>query len=276
MAARSYLYVPGDRPDRLAKATLRAGDAIIADLEDAVAPSRKDEAVTHVTAWLTGLPAGGPEVWVRVNSGERGPEDLAAVGSLPGVTGVILAKAELAGLAAADRLLPAGVAIGALIETAAGLLQLTELARHPRVRQLGIGEADLGAELGIAPDAHQVVWPLRLQLVVASAAAGIAAPTGPVHLDVRDLDGLRASTIELKRAGFGARSAIHPDQVAVIEEVFTPTAEEVERARVAVSSWDEAVGNGIGVALDSRGRMLDEAVVRLSRRVVSTADRLGL
>ena len=272
-APRSYLYVPGDRPDRLDKALARAGDAVIADLEDAVALDRKDLALEAVVTWLAALPAERPEVWVRIGPGPRAADELAAVAASGRLTGVILAKADLATVSAAATALPPGMAIGALVETAGALLELPGLARHPRVRQLGLGEADLAAELGIAPDEPAVLGPVRAQVVIASAAAGISAPTGPVFLDVRDLDGLRASTAALKRAGFGARSAIHPDQVAVIEEVLTPTAEEVARARSVVSAWDAA---GAGVAVDERGRMVDEAVVRLARRTVETADRLGL
>jgi citrate lyase subunit beta/citryl-CoA lyase len=276
VAARSYLYVPGDRPDRLEKAIFKAGDALIADLEDAVAPSRKEIALEAVTAWLAALPGVRPEIWVRIGAGPRAAEELAAVGSSPALTGVVLAKADLVSIAAADAVLPAGVAVAALVETAPALLELAQIAAHPRVRQLGVGEADLAAELGIARDELSVLGPVRAQLVIASAAAGLTAPTAPVYLDIRDPDGLRASTEALKRAGFGARSAIHPDQVAVIEEAFTPTAPEVERARTAVQAWDEAVAAGTGVALDAQGRMVDEAVVRLARRVVETADRLGL
>ena len=273
MAARSYLYVPGDRPDRLDKAIARAGDALIADLEDAVPAARKDLALTTVVDWLQALPVEGPEVWVRIGAGARAADELAAVGASSRVTGVIVAKAELAGLHEADAVLPAGVHVGALLETARGLLQLPEIAAHPRVRQVGLGEADLAAELGIAPGELSVLGPVRAQAVIASAAAGISGPTGPVFLDVTDLDGLRASTLALKSSGFAARSAIHPNQVAVIEDVFTPTAEEVATARATVQAWDAA---DVGVALDERGRMIDEAVVRLARRVVQTADRLGL
>lgn len=273
MSARSYLYVPGDRPDRLEKALAKAGDAVIADLEDAVASSRKDVALSTVTAWLAGLPTEGPEIWVRIGPGPRAQDELAAVSACTRLTGIILAKADLATLAAADLVLAGGLPIGALLETAGALLEVPEIARHPRVRQLGLGEADLAAELGIAPGEAAVLGPVRAQVVIASAAAGITAPTGPVFLDVRDLEGLRDSTQALKRAGFGARSAIHPDQVAVIEDVFTPTADEVATARATVNNWDAA---GVGVALDERGRMIDEAVVRLARRVVQTADRLEL
>ena len=275
MSARSYLYVPGDRPDRLAKAADKAGDAVIADLEDAVAPARKELALETVLAWLAELDP-GTEAWVRVGAGPRAADELAALSTAPRLDGVVLAKASVAGADEADRLLPTGVPVAGLVETAATLLELPALARHPRVAHLGIGEADLAAELGIAPGEPAVLGPLRVQLVVASAAAGLAAPTGPVHLDLRDLDGLRESTAALKRAGFGARSAVHPDQVAVIEEVLTPTADEVAAARETVAAWDAAVADGTGVAVDSRGRMVDEAVVRPARRVVATADRLGL
>ena len=270
MAARSYLYVPGDRPDRLAKAVDRAGDAVLADLEDAVPLAHKETALQHVLDWLPSVPA-GTEAWVRVGVGPRAVEELTALAAVPRLDGVVLAKASLAVVAQARSLLPDGVAVSGLVETAAAVLELPALARE--VDRLGLGEADLAAELGIAPDEAAVLGPVRAQVVVASAAAGLAAPTGPVHLDVRDLDGLRTSTQALLRAGFGARSAIHPDQVPVIEDVLTPSAEEVRRARDAVAAWDAAGG---GVAVDDRGRMVDEAVIRLARRVVATADRLNL
>lgn len=273
MAARSYLYVPGDRPDRLEKAAQRAGDAVIADLEDAVNVDRKDAALASVLAWAPSVAVDGPELWVRINPGPRGHDELAALAGLERLTGVVLAKADSAGVARAAEALPARVALTALVETAAALLELPALAAHPRVRQLGLGEADLAAELGIARDELSVLGPLRAQAVIASAAAGKNGPTGPVHLDIRDLDGLRASTEALRRAGFAARSAIHPDQVAVIEQVFTPSPTEIAEARTVVLAWDES---GEGVAVDAKGRMVDEAVVRLSRRTIATADRLGL
>lgn len=275
MSARSYLYVPGDRPDRLEKALAKAGDAVIADLEDAVAPTRKDLALATVLDWLADL-GPGTQAWVRVGAGPRAVDELSALGECPRLDGVVLAKASLAGADQADRTLPAGMPVAALVETAEALLDLPALARHPRVAHLGSGEADLAAELGIAQGETAVLGPVRAQLVIASAAAGCAAPTGPVHLDLRDLDGLRTSTTALRRAGFGARSAIHPDQVAVIEEVFTPSPAEVTTARETVQAWDASVADGTGVAVDARGRMVDEAVVRLARRVVATADRLGI
>jgi citrate lyase subunit beta/citryl-CoA lyase len=269
--ARSFLYVPGDRPDRLGKALERAGDAVIADLEDAVPPGNKDAALAGVVEWLGSLPAQRPEVWVRVNPGVRMADELAALAPFP-LAGVLVAKAELATTQAAAAAVP--FAIAPLVETARGILELAQIAAVPGVRHVGLGEADLVAELGLHPSPDErELWPLRMQAVVASAAAGIAPPTGPVYTAIQDLDGLRESTLALKRAGFGARSAIHPDQVAVIEEALTPTSDEVAAAREQVAAWDAA---GEGVAIDHRGKMIDEAVVRSARRVVATADRLGL
>lgn len=271
MPARSFLYVPGDRYDRLDKALDRAGDAVIADLEDAVAPDRKDAALAGVLEWLSGLDAPRPEIWVRVNSGPRLADELAALAGHR-LAGVLVAKAELASTQAAAAAVP--FAVAPLVETARGILELAQIAAVPGVSHVGLGEADLAGELGLLPSSDErELWPLRMQAVVASAAAGIAPPTGPVHTAIKDLDGLRESSIALRRAGFGARSAIHPDQVAVIEEAFTPSADEVATARELVAAWDAA---GVGVAVDSRGKMIDEAVVRSARRVLATADRLGL
>lgn len=267
MPARSFLYVPGDRPDRLGKATDRAGDAIIADLEDAVAPGAKDTALREVLAWLDGG-TGRAQVWVRVNAGPRGLDEIAALRECPGLHGVVLPKADLAGITAATA--AAGSRpVAALIESARGLLDAAALAAVPGVSHLGIGEADLAAELALrpSPDGRELL-PLRLQVVVASAAAELPPPTGPVSVDVRDLAGLRSSTVALRAAGFGSRSAIHPDQVPVIEEVFTPTEAEVARAEEVVASYDAAIADGSGVIVDAQGRMVDEAVVRAARRTV--------
>jgi citrate lyase subunit beta/citryl-CoA lyase len=275
MSARSYLYVPGDRPDRLEKAADRAGDAILADLEDAVAPNAKARALEHVLQWLPAAPD-GRELWVRVNAGPRGVEEIAALADVPSLHGVVLPKAELTSVREALSAMNGRRPVAALVESARGLLDAAAIAGEPGVSHLGVGEADLAAELSLqpSPDEREVL-PLRLQIVVASAAGSLAPPTGPVWRDVRDLDGLRASTESLRRCGFGARSAIHPDQVGVIEEVFTPTADEVATAQRVMDRFDEAVASGTGVVLDERGQLLDEAVVRSARRTLELAARLN-
>ncbi|MEU6611429.1 CoA ester lyase [Streptomyces shenzhenensis] len=270
---RSALYVPGDRPEMLAKALGRGADTVIVDLEDAVAPDAKEGARAISAAWLAGLaPAAsrpGPRVWVRINPGGQGLADAGAV-ALPAVTGVIIAKAERVGelTAVAGELVEAPwIELCPLLESAAALLAAPLLARGPRVTRMQLGEADLCADTGIepGPDERELLW-ARSRLVMSCAAAGLAPPLGPVSTDFRDLDGLRRSTAALKRLGFGGRACVHPAQVPVVNEVFTPGAAELERARALVERFERA---GSGVALDDSGRMIDEAVVRGARRVLA-------
>lgn len=241
------------------KAVDRGADALIADLEDAVAPASKDKAREMVAEWLAGFPVdhGRPEIWVRVNS----LDDIQAI-LAPGLTGVYVPKVA----SAAD--LPAvSVKVAALIESAAGVLAAAEIAGALGVSHLAIGEADLTAELGIEPS--DALNPIRMQIVLASAAAGIEPPVGPVSTDFKDLDALRQSTESLRRMGFRARAAIHPDQIPIINDVFTPTEEEVESARKVLALYDEAVSTGTGAIADENGRMIDEAVARAARHTLS-------
>jgi citrate lyase subunit beta / citryl-CoA lyase len=259
VTATSYLYVPGDRPDRFDKAIASGADAVILDLEDAVGLSAKTEARAAVTAHLSS-PAGGVEQWVRINTGELGVEDLDAVAAQSGLAGIVVPKAGRAVLEA-----HAGVTLIALVETAAAIMDVSSLATADVVA-LAIGEVDLAADLGVEPsDDGRELWPFRMQLVAASAAAGMRGPLGPVFTAIGDVDGLRRDTAGLKRAGFGARQAIHPSQVAVINQVFTPTAEEVEHAEALLQLLEHAGG---GVCVDESGHMVDEAVVRSARRVL--------
>ncbi|MFC4852187.1 HpcH/HpaI aldolase/citrate lyase family protein [Actinophytocola glycyrrhizae] len=264
MTPRSYLYVPADQPRLLVGAAGRGADALIVDLEDAVARSRKAVARAAVAEYLdTGT------AWVRINAGTPA-EDLAALAGRPGLAGVVVPKAEPALLSEVDDLLGVlDVPVLALVETARGLRDLHAVAETPRVVRLGLGEADLAGELNLRPGPdREELWPIRSAVVVASAAAGLMPPVGPVHTEVRDLSDLARTTERLLRQGFRARTAITPAQLGVINEVFTPSREEVERARatVALLSADS------GVAVDADGRMVDEAVVRSARAVLARSD----
>ncbi len=283
---RSFLYVPADRPDRLVGALDRGADAVIADLEDGVAPTAKDEARRNATAWLAEAPAPGdgptgPQRWVRINSDDRTIGDLDAV-VRPQLVGIVLPKATLSRLSDLEDTLTylenecgietLSVRVNALIESAQGILDAVALAAHPRVDRLAIGEADLTAELGISPTAGvHGLWPLRMQLVVASAAAAIAAPVGPVQTDIHDLEHLRRTSHELSAAGFGARSAIHPTQIPVLNEVFAPSPDDVEWAEKLIAEFAARTDDGMGVFTDAAGSMVDEAVVRRARRIVADA-----
>lgn len=272
--ARSALYVPGDAEDKLGRILERGADEIIIDLEDAVAPRDKDRARDIARVWLHDLPVlDNVGVWVRVNSGALREADVRAVAGAPALTGFMLAKTETVDeLLDLDRLLASlGSTAGVvpLLESARAVLRAGELARAPRVQRLQTGEADLRADVGITPgpDERELLYS-RSHVVFASAAAGIKPPIAPVSTNFRDLDAFRASTVELARLGFVGRACIHPAQVAVANEVFTPTPDEVESAQRLIGRWEFA---GAGVAVDDDGQFVDEAVIRQARLIIARA-----
>ncbi len=270
---RSFLYVPGNAPAVMAKAAGRGADALILDLEDAVPLAAKDSARAAVADYLRS----GGRAWVRINPGPLGHRDVAAVTGL-GLLGICLAKAEAEALSTLDIVLAqaeaaSGAAVGStpvapLLETASALFDVLAIARSPRVTRLQLGEADLAADLGVVPgpEGQELLW-ARSRVVAASAAARISPPVAPVSTDLRDLDRLRDSTIALRRLGFHGRACIHPAQVAVVNEVFTPAAHELEAARDVLARFAAATAAGSAVCLDAQGRLIDEAVVRSARRL---------
>jgi citrate lyase subunit beta/citryl-CoA lyase len=276
MVARTYLFVPGDRPEMLAKSERRGADAVIIDLEDAVAPSVKEAAREAMASWLT-TPRQGGERWVRVNPGEALVDDVAAIAAH--IDGIMLPKVRSAGdvITAVGVLDRAGLGearVIVLIETARAVLAVAEIATAPRVHQMMTGEMDLGSELRIDPSSP--AWlPIRLQLVVASAAAGIEAPLGPVDPDFSDPERLRAETRALYDIGFRSRPAIHPAQVPVFNEALTPSPDEVAEAERLVGAFDAAVADGRGAFADVDGRMIDEAMVKVARATLESARRAG-
>ena len=279
---RSYLYVPADRPEMLARAAGRGADALIIDLEDAVAAGQKESARRALAQWLTGQPDLRCELWIRINPGAARRDITDAV--VRHVTGVVIPKAEPQTVAEVHAVLSAcedaaGVTVGRtqtlpLIESARGLQSAAETAATPRVARLGFGEADLAADLGMAPGPRgDEFTSLRVQIVVASAAASIGAPVGPAATDYRDLAALRDSTQALLRQGFRARTAIHPAHISTINSAFTPSPAEVARARRLLAAFDEATRRGDGVIADERGRMVDVAVIRSARETLARAAR---
>ena len=285
MTARSYLFVPGHRADMLANAGGRGADAVIADLEDAVAPAERPAARETVAAWLAGLDAPTFETWVRINS-SMVATDLAAVGPAM-LNGLLVPKvrsgADLAAVMGyldqmeADAGVPAGrIRLIPIVETAAAMRALDEIATAPRVQQLMIGELDMAADLGVDPANIEAFIPLRMAVVVASAAAGIDPPLGPISPDFRDLEVFAADTRRLCRQGFGSRPAIHPAQVSVINAAFTPDPAAVERARRLVTMYEAATAAGEGAVTDEDGHMVDEAVVQVARRLLARARHPGV
>lgn len=282
-ALRSHLYVPGNRPGLFEKAAAGPADALILDLEDAVPVGEKDRARQDVADFVRSrdVVSSGAALWVRVNPGPLGRVDLEAV-CVPGLSGVVLAKATAEDILAAGAVLdaqeatrgmrPGAVALCPLLETPAAIVDVEHIAGLPRVERLQVGEADLSAELGIeqGPDGLELLW-VRSRVVVASAAAGIAAPVAPVTTDFTDLATLRRSTEALRRMGYRGRACIHPAQLDVVNAVFTPSEEEVRRARDLVAQFEASQQAGSAVFVDADGRMVDLAVVRSAQQVLESA-----
>ncbi|SEH01869.1 citrate lyase subunit beta / citryl-CoA lyase [Nonomuraea solani] len=263
----TWLYVPGDRPERFAKAVASGADVVIIDLEDAVAPPKKDEAREHAVAYLRGRR--DTEVHVRVNdpATERGRDDLAAVGRL--ADGVRLPKVE--SVAVLEGL--AGTPAYALLESAAGIVAAREIAAHPAVAGVALGEQDLAAELAITDE--QAMNHLRLQVVLAAAAAGLPPVPMSVYPNVKDEEGLLASSLAGRALGLFGRTAIHPRQIPVIRRAFRPGADEAARAAEIVAAAEEAERAGVGAVALPDGRFVDAPIVARARRTVDLARRLA-
>ncbi|MET9380657.1 CoA ester lyase [Streptomyces sp. NPDC002928] len=267
----TWLYVPGDRPQVVAKALVCGADVVVVDLEDAVAPDRKEYA-RAATADLLREPQPVP-VHVRVNAldGPLAPADLRAVAGLPGLSGLRLPKVtspeQITGIAERTALADGGATpLHALLETGLGIEHAYAIARaHSALRGISLGEADLRADLGVRGDAG-LDWS-RARVIVAARAAGLPPPAQSVHPDIRDLDGLAATCAHGRALGFVGRAAIHPRQLPVIERAYLPTHEELEQAEAVV----KAAATEQGAQALPDGTFIDTAVVAAAQRTLSLA-----
>ncbi|MBK1659034.1 HpcH/HpaI aldolase/citrate lyase family protein [Paracraurococcus ruber] len=285
---RSLLYVPATRDDFVAKAHRRGADAIILDLEDAVAPAEKPAARAALARAVPAVRQPGPdgrgaEVCVRINRPLRmAAEDIAAaVGA--GADVLVLTKllgpdhvrllAELTAESEAAQGVPVGSTrfIG-LVETAAALPQMEAIARaDDRMVALGAGGEDLATDLGMEPVPDALYIP-KMLAVVAARAAGIL-PLGFVGTvaGLSDMEGYRAMLRRSRALGFACASCVHPSQVPVINEEYGARPEEVERARRMVAAFEASLARGVG-AVTFEGQMIDAPIVERARRLLR---RLG-
>jgi citrate lyase subunit beta/citryl-CoA lyase len=264
---RTALFVPADVVDRHDRALGAGADAVIFDLEDAVAPSAKDAARAAVATTLARDREGRPIALVRVNSPatEIGRADLGALAEFQ-VDGVVVPKADPDAIALAATL---GLPILALIETASGVLAAAAVAAHPAVEAMMIGAVDLGAELGVRETpAGDELAVARGHLILAAAAASLPGPLDGPCLVPRDADMLDLEIARARRLGFGGKACIHPAQLAAVAEAFAPSPEEREWA-VKVEAAFEAAGGGV-VVVD--GEMVDRPVVLRARRIMAAAE----
>jgi len=270
--ARTFLFVPADRPERYVRALGTGAGAVIIDLEDAVAPDRKASARVLLEEGFLALPeVDRARLLVRINAPGTPWHDedkaLAARLAAAGLAGLMAPKAEdprdLAGLA--EALGPAGVLVP-LIESAAGWAALDAIAAAPQVLRLAFGHLDFQADLGLACDADEAeLVPVRLAIVLASRRAGLAAPVDGVTPDWRDTARLESDVRRARRGGFGGKLCIHPEQVAPAHRALGPSVDELAWAHRVIGAAQAARGSVI--SLD--GRMVDLPVVKLAERLLS-------
>jgi citrate lyase subunit beta/citryl-CoA lyase len=265
-AARSYLFVPANRPERFAKAHACGADVVILDLEDAVSAEDKDRA-RHLLADY--LATGGCGM-VRINATHtQWFEDDVRVCRKGGVHGVILPKTECAAdIALVVKHLPQDVKVLPLIETAKGLVNVTEIAAAPGVERLVFGTVDFRTELGIEGDDEELLY-FRSMLVLASRAAGIASPVDGVTVSISDVDALRRASERGRRLGFGAKLCIHPAQVSGVNDAYRPTATQLDWAKKVLAGAKTSPG-----AFQLGGEMVDAPVIARAVDLLRQAGQL--
>lgn len=257
---RSYLFVPASRPERFDKALASDADFVVIDLEDAVPAEDKAAARGNVADWWRG----GERIVVRINAVDT-PwfEDDLAMCCSTGALDVMLPKAHDA--LHVRSLIGAGIQrVWPLIESCMGFSALNSLALERGVHAFAFGSVDFQLDAGLRGATEDDLLPLRAQLIVASRCAGLRPPVDGVTMSVDDAERVRQDAARARRLGFSGKLCIHPKQVAVVNDAFTPSVEEVAWARRVIEAADNAAGHAI--ALD--GKMIDLPVIRHARRLL--------
>ncbi|MCY1289157.1 (3S)-malyl-CoA thioesterase [compost metagenome] len=264
---RSALFVPGSRPERFAKALAVGADAVIVDFEDAVEAELKAQARDNLASFLASHPE--VRVWVRVNAAAHAEfaADLAFCQAQSGIAGLLLPKAESA--AEVRRAAQTGKPLWPLLESAAGVLALAEIAACAGVQRLTFGALDLAVDLGLAAGtaaAEAMLDQLRFALLLHSRANGLQPPLDTVYPAFDDEAGFAAAIRRGRDMGLFGALCIHPKQVAVLHAALAPSAEELDWARRVV----EAAASG-AAAFKIDGKMVDAPVISRARRLLATA-----
>lgn len=256
--ATTFLFVPGDRPDRFAKAAGAGAELVILDLEDAVAPADKDAARNHVAAWV----ADGNQCVVRINTCDTPwhADDLSSLATLNCAVMLPKAQSPTDVCRVVDAL--GGSAVVALIETARGVLAAAQIAAISGIERLAFGSFDLAAEIAVDPGERDALLGARTALVLASAVAGLPGPIDGVTAEVDNPQQVSDDAQYSRRLGFSGKLCIHPRQVAATAEALRPTAEERHWAQRVIDA-----SNGIGVVLVD-GKMVDRPVIDRANRIL--------
>jgi citrate lyase subunit beta/citryl-CoA lyase len=294
---RSWMFVPGNHERKLEKAEDLKADVIIYDLEDAVALGEKDKARKMVRKAIADN--GNKVNYVRVNGNKVNyvrvndistPHFLDDVSELAveGLDGIVLPKAgEKEHVLLADHLLTqmeqkrnlgqGSTEIVPLIESALGVHNAYEIAAScKRVKRLAFGAVDFTLDINadLTKEGVEILY-ARSQMIISSRAAGIEPPIDTVYVHIKDQIGLLKETRLVKQLGFQGKLVVHPDQIDVVNNVFAPTAEEVQEAKAIVAAFDDALASGTAV-IQLNGKMIDYPVVERSKKIVDQAKALSL
>lgn len=267
--AVTWLFVPGDRPDRFAKAAASAADRIVIDLEDAVASHAKADARIHVASWLYDGP---PRTWVRVNGAGTAwhAGDLEAISSGPGLEGVMLPRSEDPDhLAFVKRHVPETVGVIALIETAIGIVRANEIAASGHVGRLAFGSIDYALDVS-ASETDEAMLMARSVLVTASRAGGLPGPLDGVTTVTDDTDAVGRQARRAKSLGFAGKMCIHPRQLDAVNTAFRADPADVSWARDLIDAVAarEAAGES-AAAFQWRGAMIDRPVLARAHSILA-------
>jgi citrate lyase subunit beta/citryl-CoA lyase len=284
---RSWMFVPGNHERRLEKAKDLQADVIIYDLEDAVALSEKDKSRKMVRKAIADNDK--KVSYVRVNdiSTPYFFDDVSEL-AVEGLDGIVLPKAgKKEDVLLADHLLTqmehkrdlgqGSTEIVPLIESALGLHNAYEIAAScKRVKRLAFGAVDFTLDINaeLTKEGVEILY-ARSQLIISSRAAGIEPPIDTVYVHIKDHEGLLKETRLVKQLGFQGKLVVHPDQIGVVNEVFTPTAEEVQEAKAIVAAFNDALVSG-AAAIQLNGKMIDYPVAERAKRIVHQAKDLYL
>ncbi|MCY3995401.1 MAG: CoA ester lyase [Rhodobacter sp.] len=272
---RSVLYVPGSRERALDKARELRVDAVIMDLEDAVAPDRKSRARELVVDTLNAGGYGNRTIIVRVNGLDTrwGPDDVAAMENA-GADAVLLPKVESA--ANVDEVAETvnSIDLWAMIETPSGVIHASEIAAHPRLKGFILGTNDLARCLNSRPRPDRTPLLASLQFALLAARAHHVICVDGVYNAFRDEEGLRAECVQGRDMGYDGKTLIHPAQVAIANEVFAPTAEEVSLAKRRIEAFETAEASGEGVAVVD-GSIVENLHVETDRALLARAETIS-
>jgi len=267
--AVTWLFVPGDRPERFERARGSGADEVICDLEDAVAPGAKELAREQVCRWL----ADGGSAWVRVNSPETTwfEGDVEALARARGLRGLLVPKADDPALLA-DLRAARGCSFGlvALIESARGVVRASDLAGSAAVDRLAFGSIDYAVDIDAAEEDDTLLL-ARSTLVQASRAASKPGPIDGITRSLDDAELITAEARRSRRLGFTAKLCIHPAQLEPVATAFAPTPREVAWAREILAVVG---GDGTGAVAAER-QMVDKPVIDRARRLLDRASASG-